>query len=276
MNEKKVVPVNPNDPNQTFVINGPVLATDPCYEDGTWCAGEANLTQGNYKAFVQLSDEGDWGLRHGKLIVIREDVVQSDVIAQGKVNLCKATIGVDSGQAGFFAQAEYMGGDDHDWYDECCKCTLSDLGAGFVVEGVVSSSGYGDGGYNLWELILETDKGDVVVGALIDFILSVEIEEDVEEDDAINMLAPSIKDAFIRTFNPDKDSRKEFADKQRRLQEEVEQFVKDFDPKLYSAILNGEPRVRFDKIQGLLPEYLKDWCSMAARLLNKRFGREDW
>ena len=70
-------------------------------------------------------------------------------------------MGVDSGQAGFYVLESYRNDDigtwsfnnpddliGEGWYSACCDQTCyTDERAGLVPGGVVSSSGYGDGGY---------------------------------------------------------------------------------------------------------------------------------
>lgn len=59
-------------------------------------------------------------------------------------------VGVDSGQAGFFDDAVFAvhnGGYDEAFCDKAYDITLSNKKAGVMLNGVVSSSGYGDGGY---------------------------------------------------------------------------------------------------------------------------------
>ena len=55
---------------------------------------------------------------------------------------------VDSGQAGFF-ESEIYRSDSEEFYDEVCEITLADEAWGVIPNGmgVVSSTGFGDGGY---------------------------------------------------------------------------------------------------------------------------------
>lgn len=64
-----------------------------------------------------------------------------------------------------------------DWYEMCCDKTLSDQGAGVIPGGVVSRSGYGDGGYDCF---IQKDKSGQIVGVKIVFISEEEFKE--EED----------------------------------------------------------------------------------------------
>lgn len=47
-----------------------------------------------------------------------------------------------------------------DWYKICCDVSLSNCGAGVIRNGCLSSSGYGDGGADVY--VAENDKGQVV------------------------------------------------------------------------------------------------------------------
>ena len=59
-----------------------------------------------------------------------------------------------------------------DWYKICCDITLSNLGAGVVDGGAVSSSGFGDGSYDCYA---HRDEAGELVFAEIIFV--------TEEDD---------------------------------------------------------------------------------------------
>jgi hypothetical protein len=88
-------------------------------------------------------------------------------------------VGVDSGQAGFFdydlySEDSYSGGDDEDsedFYERCCNLAFSGAQGGVLPGGVVSSSGLGDGGYQVF-----TDVDPSV--APISFARLVFLEED--------------------------------------------------------------------------------------------------
>lgn len=147
----------------TFEVeNGKVVVSDPCYERGTWCAGTLdNVLNGTWTARVKMSDEGEWGMRVARLVVMHESANQRayDITKWEQEGF---QVGVDSGQAGIFdtkhfkrdADAtglERMSDDvirpEDPWYSMCCDRTLCDESAGVIPFGAVSSSGYGDGGY---------------------------------------------------------------------------------------------------------------------------------
>lgn len=109
------------------------------------------------------------------------------------------TIGVDSGQAGFFdlkkfnEQAETYNNDGFnqdtlhgDFYRNVCELT-SDKNDSFgtVDFGAVSESGYGDGGYGLY--VRRNDAG-MVISAVIAFIVEGEEEEGeyYDEDEGVD------------------------------------------------------------------------------------------
>ena len=104
--------------------------------------------------------------------------------------LADIDVGVDSGQAGFFDVVKYANAvldkeDDsasrsergegfQSFYDTVCDLTLADKSFGVVEFGCVSSSGYGDGGYNCY--VRRNDVGQAIE-AIITFI------EDYHEED---------------------------------------------------------------------------------------------
>jgi hypothetical protein len=103
-------------------------------------------------------------------------------------------VGVDSGQAGIFDKSSFKNDSliEKDpefhhayrrdkpggrWYAACCDITLSEEEAGVLLGGVVSTSGYGDGGYDCFVV----KSGDEVVAVKIVFIGEDE-DEDIEDD----------------------------------------------------------------------------------------------
>lgn len=147
-----------------------MVVSDPCYEPGTWCAGELhNCIPGEWEAMIGISDEGKWG-RRVAVLAVRAKGQAEECINELKANKdCSDKfqevdfeIGVDSGQAGFFDKALYhkdagidpdsfeidFSGweDDSLFYKACCDQTLNREG-GVLHCGAVSSSGYGDGCY---------------------------------------------------------------------------------------------------------------------------------
>lgn len=170
---------------------GVFVVSDPCYDLGTWCAGELkNVKNGTWNAIVRKSDEGDWGIRCAEIIAYHESVGETD-LEKLDWKLTDIYVGVDSGQAGFFDKDLFKNGDiitkdpkfglggtdsGDRWYSACCDITLSEESAGVLPGGVVSSSGYGDGGYECFIVQL----GEEVVAAKIVFIGEEEIDDEID------------------------------------------------------------------------------------------------
>lgn len=117
------------------VKKGQISVGDPCYS----CPGfVVDAQNGKWRAHVSTVDS--FGRRVANIIVHHESFDPSrDVVTESHI------IGVDSGQAGVF-DGIYEGS-DIDFYEECGSATLSNLGYGYIHNGFVTSSGYGDGGY---------------------------------------------------------------------------------------------------------------------------------
>lgn len=182
-----------------ILLSENVMVSDPCYEDPTWCQAKlSNVLPGYYNPYCKITDSGDWGERNSMLLVIHEDY-------DGKLLDWEETpydIGVDSGQAGIFNLPTYRNdahsvlqehpepskvpgcsweygrfGDEpgEKFYDLMCGITLNNEdGCGVYDQGVVSRSGYGDGGYKLY---IAKDNGNII-GMCIDF--------GVDEDEVID------------------------------------------------------------------------------------------
>jgi len=179
--------------SQKIKLGTEVVVSDPCYTIPTWCQVIVNnVLPGYYEPFVKKHDCGDWGNRTSMLMCIheayvgKEDELSLEWVEHG------GTVGVDSGQAGIFSMASYRN-DNHPiekgeadfyygreeegdgWYMKMCQRTLGVLRWGSYDEGMVSSSGFGDGSYQLFVL---TSDDDTVVGFCIDF--GVEEEETID------------------------------------------------------------------------------------------------
>ena len=154
--------------------------TDPCYEKDTWCAGTVGpILKGDWMANVIKKDSGSWGVRCSAIVAHHLDHSYREP-SDPDWERQDIDVGVDSGQAGIFDE-DYFKDDtsvegcergreggiciDEPFYSICCDRTLSDIGAGVIPYGCVSSSGFGDGSYNC-SVIKEDDK---VVAIMIDF-----------------------------------------------------------------------------------------------------------
>ena len=153
-----------------IILGSSVIITDPGYAQYIWCnATLRTVKPGKYHCWVNMSDEGKWGHRVAELCAAH---VTADY-ERLKDTEVEIAIGVDSGQAGIFDEAyfkEHTG--KKNWYGQVCDTTTP---AG-TLDGfcVVSSSGFGDGAYNLF--VRRNSEGIVV------YIKVVFITEDEEEE----------------------------------------------------------------------------------------------
>lgn len=158
------------------VVSGKLAVSDPCYAPDVWCRGElTNVENGSWYASIVKHDCGDWGQRVAKLTIVHESCDDSQGLTRQKAPF---EVGVDSGQAGFFDAAHYQDSsvipdakpapaDDpsEPWYQYCCDITLSPIRAGVLPFGVVSSTGYGDGGYDCF--YYTNDAGAIVKAEIV-------------------------------------------------------------------------------------------------------------
>jgi hypothetical protein len=170
---------------KTITLSNEVMVSDPCYEVPTWCQHKlTNVLPGEYQCTVAKFQASLWGERCSFIIAVHKDYNTDEKLNWRTVKA--ATIGVDSAQAGFFSMETYRkdeifvtgqsehskrwgshkndGGDE--WYGHMCD--LSDIYKdkwGTYPNGIVSSSGIGDGSY---ELRVAKHKGKIV-GMVLDF-----------------------------------------------------------------------------------------------------------
>jgi len=169
-----------------FHSNGKIRVSDPCYTPNTWCSGVIDTIKGNWTAAViRLTNEetGGCGDRVAVLAIKHEDCdiplctdsineacdAMKSMDQSGGWSVSDIDVGVDSGQAGFFDEEEFVrvkSGDDTAWYNNISNVTLG-VDAGVIDYGVVSTSGYGDGGY---KCVIHTGENDLVDFAFIVFI----------------------------------------------------------------------------------------------------------
>lgn len=161
---------------------GSIRVTDPCYNPGTWCAGEFPAKNGKWFAEIKEDNVSGWGRRISEIIIKHQDHVDAD-----PDTVLGIDVGVDSGQAGFFDAKQYEvnhGGDYGDprtFYGQVCDLTCGPERFGVIPFGAVSSSGFGDGSYRCF---VENHDG-VAVAAKIIFIGDEEFDEwnDDEEEE---------------------------------------------------------------------------------------------
>ena len=176
-------------PIGTFhVASGRVIVSDPCYEAGTWCQGMLErVRKGQWMCHVLLAHEGACDTCIAELIV--RHVSLSRAGSASWTGERSFEVGVDSGQAGIFDTAHYRDDrvaqaverlshesicPDEPWYSLCCDRTSgSEMGAGVIPYGVVSSSGFGDGSYRCFT---HRDREGYIIGIKIVFITQVDEE----------------------------------------------------------------------------------------------------
>jgi hypothetical protein len=164
------------------VESGKVMVSDPCYEVGTWCQGQLDkVKNGEWVANIEQSDEGSWGIRNSELVAYHSGY---GMPSSWQWNRESFDIGVDSGQAGiydlnFYRNDSMIGEIDNSlgfdlseegerFYSLNCDLTCrTEDKAGVMDYGVVSTSGYGDGGYTLYTA---RDKDGEVIAMKIVFI----------------------------------------------------------------------------------------------------------
>ena len=127
--------------------------TDPCYDKDTWCRCRVPIVAGKYEYRAKVVNYHGWGERISELRIVKED---ADCIPMKGKEV--AAIGADAGMAGFFAdKPDY----NDDKWNEICDFIFADEFRCFAVDestplgcvGVFSSSGIGDGGYPVYELL---------------------------------------------------------------------------------------------------------------------------
>ena len=115
--------------------------TDPCYDRDVWCRlNNVEISEGCYSCVIWIEDDKEFG-ESVRIIGIYKDgqiPYSEDMEAIG-------FIGVDAGLAGFFEnKPDYK---DEEWLEFCDS--IKEGNAWIKKEGFFSSSGYGDGEYDV-------------------------------------------------------------------------------------------------------------------------------
>lgn len=158
--------------SNVITLGKEVMVSDPCYSPDTWCQRIVkNVKPGEYRVFCKKVDLDGWGNRVSMLMAVHSDHEFDNL--KWKLEGPRGIIGVDSGQAGIFDLSTYRvnpdnvergdgdtsffglrdhikESDEEKWYVNICSHTLGDKHWGHYKNGVVSSSGIGDGGYDLF------------------------------------------------------------------------------------------------------------------------------
>ena len=126
-------------------FGGLIDITDPCYDRDVRCRSTAAVKDGLYDCIVWRTNSNQVGI-----IGI---YLNGNIPAQGDMKPV-ATIGVDAGLAGFFInKPDY---NDEEWKSFCNR--LQDSDAWIIDEGFFSTSGDGDG---LYDVFANKQKGEI-------------------------------------------------------------------------------------------------------------------
>lgn len=163
------------------VTDNVLVISDPCYEPGIWCMGHVlDVRPGIWTAQIGMCHDKKWGDRVAYLAAYHKDCPDKSLLTKYEAHF---GVGVDSGQAGIFDRAHYQDQSvvpdtpnpidkDDRWYSACCHQTLNtEHQAGVIPYGVVSSSGFGDGGYACYFFSTGRGKEFTTWGVMIDFDL---------------------------------------------------------------------------------------------------------
>ena len=165
-----------------IVLGNTVDVTDPCYDKDVWCrATLQDIVPGKYKCEAIIADEGKWGKRVSKARIVLDDGSDLAKIAKKRAERARqyehvANIGVDAGLAGFFANKPDF---DDDQWDELCEWMFEgDISEkNYYIkrfdnntDGFWTSSGYGDGSYDVFAIYENVDNSPKVVALEIRFL----------------------------------------------------------------------------------------------------------
>ena len=172
----------------TIKLSNKVRVSDPSYDDKVYCKLNLDVLPGNYYVNVSHYQDSSWGRRVSEL-----SVYHTKYESGHKFNWVEyGEIGVDSAQAGIFCETTYRNDEYADknikdtegqfnfdvliseeesgskFYVKMCHMSVNnDDFYGTYDRGVVSRSGYGDGGYPVF---LAYDSENNVVGIKIEYI----------------------------------------------------------------------------------------------------------
>lgn len=141
-----------------FNVSNAISCGDPCYSSPEFTV---SAKKGKWIANVDHKDCGMWGRRVSRITVHHKDFSPIG----NKYELKIKHLPVDSGQVGVFSNS--YDGQEVDFYSQCCSASSNESGFGYVGNGFVSSSGYGDGYYRCKIF----KQNGVAVGVEITFIV---------------------------------------------------------------------------------------------------------
>ena len=130
-------------------FHGSVDITDPCYDRDVWCRmNDVKIKEGNYTCMVWYqTDKREYnGEPYSYKLVGIIGIYLDGVIPAQRTMKEIGHIDVDAGLAGFFHhKPDY---DDAAWDEFCNRVSHGD--AWMIENGFYSSSGYGDGCYDVF------------------------------------------------------------------------------------------------------------------------------
>ena len=159
----------------TLELNDQVDITDPCYDKNVWCRMTTECKPGTYTGYAEISDEGGLGHRVASISIYKDDIM----VPARKME-CIGSIGVDAGMAGFFRNKPDFKDDEWEKFMTDSQMRKPDgswdyTKHTYIIDyGIFSSSGFGDGGYDVFA---NADR----TAFRIEFI--VEEEEDEYDDE---------------------------------------------------------------------------------------------
>jgi len=149
--------MNVKELGEFMLTSGTMGAGDPCYGGASQ---SFPALSGLWEVAVEYTEDR-WGRRVKNLLASNKG--GRPVGSYMKIGF----INVDSGQAGFFdIKIEDLLNEEY--YDRICNLTLSSNQGGTIEFGGFSSTGYGDGSY---DLSVRFDENGKATEAVIDFIL---------------------------------------------------------------------------------------------------------
>ena len=164
-----------------LTLGSKARVSDPCYDMDVWCAGTIeNVQPGTYSGFAETMDTGDWGRRIASIEVVKEGIDPNRLIHERT----GIDVGVDSGQCGIYDNDYFKDHcKDESWYWMVCDKTFvnNEFQAAITDEkAIVSSSGYGDGGYDCY--IGKNAEGQIVYIKLVFIEDDDEMEREYDDD----------------------------------------------------------------------------------------------
>lgn len=157
-----------------FTLSQPrMCVTDPCYALNRLNTGTLQAEPGCWSAVSEVGPT-DWHFRVKALAISHESFGPAEILPMNELEFSGLTAEVDSAQCGFFDEALYpvspieFDYETGTFYEACCSLTLDrSLPGGGIVRnmGVATSSGFGDGCYNVY--VKRNASGNIVYAQIV-------------------------------------------------------------------------------------------------------------